>query len=75
LDDLDNSNGIAAIVVGFRPSHGEETHTQFGRFDKKAEGSNAARARIWLKAVLMASWIDRQLTSTKHCSKNSSWIL
>jgi hypothetical protein len=75
LDDWDNSNGIAELVVGFRPALEEGAHIQFGRFDKKAEGSNAARARIWSKVVPMASWIDRQLTSAKHCSKNSSWIL
>jgi hypothetical protein len=75
LDDWDNSNGIAELVVGFRPILEEEVHIQLGRFDKKVEGSNVARARIWSKVVLMASWLDRQLTSAKHCSKNFSWIL
>jgi len=55
LDDWDNSNGIAELVVGFRPVLEEGAHIQFGRFDKKAEGSNAARARIWSKVVPMAS--------------------
>ena len=75
MGDWDNLNGIAEFVVGFPPSLEVEVHIQFGSFDKKVEGSNAARVRIWSKVVLMASWLDRQLTLSEHCSKNSSWIL
>ena len=75
MDDWDNSNGTAELVVEFRPALVEGADIQFGRFDKKAAGSNAALARILLKVVLMASWFDRQPASEKHCSKISSWIL
>jgi len=75
LGDWDNLDGIAELVVGFQPFLEEEVHIQFGSFDKKAGGSTAALAHIWSKVVLMASSLDRQLTLSKHCSKNSSWIL
>ena len=75
MGDWDHLDGIAELVVGFQPSLEEEVHIQFGRFDKKAGGSTAALARILSNVVLMASSLDRQLTLSKHCSKNSSWIL
>jgi hypothetical protein len=75
LGDWDNLDGIAELVVGFQPFLEEEVHIRFGRFDKKVGGSTAALARILSKVVLMASLLDRQLTLSKQCSKNSSWIL
>jgi hypothetical protein len=75
LGDWDNLDGIAELVVGFQPSLEEEVHIRFGRFDKKVGGSTVALARILSKVVLMASLLDRQLTLSKQCSKNSSWIL
>ena len=75
MGDWDNLDGIAELVVVFQPFLEEEVHIRFGRFDEKAGGSTAALAHILSKVVLMASSLDRQLTLSKHCSKNSSWIL